>query len=320
MDVDRLRSRPRPCCSGSLCRHGRTRYPRPGGRNRAARIGRRFQYCRACERRPPRQRRPPTPRGALIVVAVGLLACVVAALLAAPTRARAKRPISNGCRRAPMPGLEGRSRSPAAGRDAADRGAIRATGTNVSGYSLFRVPVDAEDRRRRPDRRRPHPLLVKAPRGTESPRARAVCACSYPRSTEDGIFNQEVPETVLADFSSHGAELAVLEFEDLPATLHHRRGRQGRVAELQGRHRAHEILPRRRQAEAGPGTALLHDLENDGVPAAKISCTLTPAPAKRPWRPTAPCRSARRRSTKKPKKLKAEEREEAEESEDGEEG
>jgi hypothetical protein len=40
---------------------------------------------------------------------------------------------------------------------------------------------------------------------------------TYPRSSEAGIYNQEVPETVLMDFSSKSSELAVLEFPDRPS-------------------------------------------------------------------------------------------------------
>ncbi len=152
------------------------------------------------------------PRGALIVVAVGLFACLAAALLATDKSSGAaadlewaqKQPLPDSPA-VPVPGGKGEMQLTDAG--------IRATGTNVSGYSLYRVAalltIDADS-----------PIgggrilcSIKAPRDTEvaqTPGSRA----SYPRSSED-LFAQEVPEVVLAEFSSRGAGLAVLEFEDL---------------------------------------------------------------------------------------------------------
>jgi hypothetical protein len=39
---------------------------------------------------------------------------------------------------------------------------------------------------------------------------------TYPRSSEAGIYSQEVPETILVDFSARGSDLAVLETEAIP--------------------------------------------------------------------------------------------------------
>lgn len=152
------------------------------------------------------------PRGALIVIAVGLLACLAAALLATDKSSGSaaevewvqQRPIADSPA-VPVPGGKGEMRLSEAG--------IRATGTNVSGYSLYRVAalltIDAGS----PIGSGRVLCSIKAPRDTEvaqTPGSRA----SYPRSSED-LFAQEVPEVVLAEFSSRGAALAVLEFEDL---------------------------------------------------------------------------------------------------------
>ncbi len=152
------------------------------------------------------------PRGALIVVAVGLFACLLAALLATDKSSGAstdlewaqKKPLPDSAA-VPVPGGRGEMRLTEAG--------IRATGTNVSGYSLYRVStlltIDANS----PIGSGRILCSIKAPRDTEvaqTPGSRA----SYPRSSDD-LFAQDVPEVVLAEFSSRGAALAVLEFEDL---------------------------------------------------------------------------------------------------------
>lgn len=152
------------------------------------------------------------PRGAVIVVVVGLFACLAAAVLATDKSSGSaaelewvqKVPLPDS-RSVPVPGGGGQMRLAEAG--------IRATGTNVSGYSLYRAAAVLEVDPGAPVGSGRILCSVKAPGGTEvaqTPGSRA----SYPRSSED-LFAQEVPEVVLAEFSSHGAELAVLEFEDL---------------------------------------------------------------------------------------------------------
>jgi hypothetical protein len=152
------------------------------------------------------------PRGAVIVVAIGLLACLVAALAAADKSGGSAAelewmqlkalPDSNS---AAVPGGKGRLRLTEAG--------IRATGTNASGYSLYRVTATLRIDADAPVGSARVRCSVTAPGSTEvaqTPGSRA----SYPRSSED-LFAQEVPEVVLAEFSSQGADLAVLEFGDL---------------------------------------------------------------------------------------------------------
>jgi hypothetical protein len=161
----------------------------------------------------PRATRP--PRGALIVIAVGLVACVVAALATTGKGegeaanlewVQASQPVES--KTVPVPGGKGEMQLTEA--------RIRATGTNVSGYSLFvtssRLTVSGGS-----------PIgggrilcTVKAPQGTEVAQSSGGLRATYPRSSEAGIYNQEVPETVLMDFSSKSNELAVLEFPDRP--------------------------------------------------------------------------------------------------------
>jgi len=95
-------------------------------------------------------------------------------------------------------------------------GEIRATGTNDSGYSLFRVSATLRIEAGAPVGGGRIVCSVKSIRGTEIAQTSGGLRATYPRSSEDGIYGQGVPETLLIDFSSHGLELAVLEVDDLP--------------------------------------------------------------------------------------------------------
>jgi hypothetical protein len=93
---------------------------------------------------------------------------------------------------------------------------IRSTGTNVSGYSIFITSSKLTVSAGSPIGDGRIICAVKAPKGTEVAQSSGGLRGTYPRSSEDGIYNQEVPETVLMDFSSKSSELAVLEFPDRP--------------------------------------------------------------------------------------------------------
>jgi hypothetical protein len=219
----------------------------------------------------PSETRP--PRGALIVVAVGLFACLAAALLATDKSSGAaadlewvqKQPLADS-RAVPVPGGKGEMRLTEAG--------IRATGTNVSGYSLYRVSALLTIDAGAPIGSGRILCSIKAPQDTEvaqTPGSRA----SYPRSSED-LFAQEVPEVVLAEFSSRGAGLAVLEFEDLFGNGF------SSVRGLKVEWPDYEVGEERWEWFLPPGQPAV-DLElpfaslwkTTAVPAAKIACTLT---------------------------------------------
>ncbi len=155
------------------------------------------------------------PRGALIVVAIGLVACVVAALAATGKgegEAANLEWVQSGTgadsRTAPVPGGKG-------AMQLTDTH-IRATGTNVSGYSLFTVGSTLNVSAGSPIGGGRILCSVQANGGTEIAQSGGGLRGTYPRSSEAGIYNQEVPETVLMDFSSHSSELAVLEVLDRP--------------------------------------------------------------------------------------------------------
>jgi hypothetical protein len=159
------------------------------------------------------------PRGAIIVVVVGLLATVAAAVLS-NTGAdsgevahlefvqKAKIPDSEPVN---VPGSK-KLKMQLVG------GTIKSTGTNVANYSLFRVlstvKIDA-------GARIGGEMLceVNAPRtGTLVAQSSGGLRMLYPRSSEQGISGQEIPATILARFASHGDLLAELEevTEDMP--------------------------------------------------------------------------------------------------------
>jgi hypothetical protein len=152
------------------------------------------------------------PRGALIVVAVGLFSCLVAAVTTTgPTGGSAARlewvqkaqlPDS---RPVPVPGGGGTMQLVEAG--------IRNTGTNVSGYSLYRTAATLKVSAGAAVGSARIRCGIKVPSGTEvaqTPHLRAT----YPRSSEE-LADQETFETILVEFASHGDTLASLEFEDL---------------------------------------------------------------------------------------------------------
>jgi hypothetical protein len=158
------------------------------------------------------------PRGAIAVVVVGVLACIAAALLttgkgsgeAAHLEFVQGRAIP-ASRSVPVPGSKTAKMSLLEGR-------IQTTGINVAGYSLFRVLSTLRIDKGAPVGEGRVLCSVHATRkGTEIGQSSNGLRTTYPRSSEEGIYGQPVPETILVQFSSHGYELAVLEVtEGLP--------------------------------------------------------------------------------------------------------
>jgi hypothetical protein len=157
------------------------------------------------------------PRGALVVVAVGLIATLAAAWLATDKPLGSAAQLSWVAKH-PLPDSEPAA-VPGGGRMQLGEAGMRATDPNISGYRLYRVTavltIDARSAvgqgrvRCRMQVPRPPRTLV-----THTPGSRA----SYPRSTGEGkeLLDQgDVPETVLVEFNSHGTELASLDFGDV---------------------------------------------------------------------------------------------------------
>ncbi len=218
----------------------------------------------------PQATRP--PRGALIVIAVGLLACVAAALLttdrsggsAAQLEWAQKSPLADS-QAVAVPGGGGQIRLTEAG--------IRATGTNVSGYELYRVAAVLEVGAGSPVGGARIRCSMRTPGGTEVAQTPASRA-SYPRSSEE-LVKQGVPENVLVEFTSNGSGLAVVAFGDAFKRFANERGiKLAWPAYRVGRERWEWFLP------SGPPSKPLElgfaaVWKTTAVPAAHIACTLT---------------------------------------------
>ena len=151
--------------------------------------------------------RPPT--GALIVIAIGLIGCLAAALLstdkpigAASLEWVEKKPLPDSARAA----------IPGGGSMQLTEAGIRTTESNVAGYTLYRVAavldIEADSAI---GSSRLH-CSVRVPKQTiaaKTPESRA----SYPRSSEN-LIEQEVSESSLVEFSSHNTDLAFVKLED----------------------------------------------------------------------------------------------------------
>jgi hypothetical protein len=157
------------------------------------------------------QTRP--PRGALVVIAIGLLATIAAALLstndtsagAAVLEWEAKQPLPDS-KPVRIPGSEAKMRLVEAG--------MRATGTNVSGYQLYRVAAILSIEKGAPVGSGRVTCTIKVPQRTivaHTPNNRG----SYPRpSEEEDLIKQEVPEQVVVEFNAHGTDAAIVELGD----------------------------------------------------------------------------------------------------------
>lgn len=260
-------------------------------------------------------RRP--PRGALIVVAVGLLACLVAALA------------STGKGEGEAASLEwvqskdgpdsAQVAVPGGGTMQLTAPRIRATGTNVSGYALYIAYSTLKVSAGSPLAGSTVTCKVKAPRGTEVAQSSGGLRGTYPRSSEAGIYNQEVPETVLMDFSSKSSELAVLEFPDRPPRFTSERG----VKVEWPKYRVGE-----ERIEYSLAGSPKQDLElpfftiwrSQDVPAAKIACTLETGAGEATARTAVALSEHTPPIDEEAEELKEEEREEAEEADEGEDG
>lgn len=150
------------------------------------------------------------PRGALIVVAVGILACIAAALLTTekggsasevPYVAELKLPES---RSVTVPG--------GSQKMLLYNGQIHATEVNSAGYRLFRTAATLRIDAGAPVGSARVHCSVKAPPRTVAAQSYRYRA-SYPRSSEE-LQEQPVPENVVITSNTSGGELALLRLND----------------------------------------------------------------------------------------------------------
>jgi hypothetical protein len=163
------------------------------------------------------------PRGAIVIVAIGLVACVVA-VLASAGKGEGEAAHLEFVQEGTLADSEPVTVPGGSQKMRLLDGLIRATGTNVSGYSLFQVATVLRIEEGAPVGESRVLCSISAPHGSEIGQTSGGLRALFPRSSEGGIFKQEVPETVLIDFSSHGSELAVLEVADLPSEFTNERG------------------------------------------------------------------------------------------------
>jgi hypothetical protein len=153
------------------------------------------------------------PRGALIVIAVGLFATLAAAVLANENLSGEAtqlewvqtKTIADSAT-VEVPGGGGEMQLTDAD--------LRATATNVSGYFLYRSAAVLRVDAGAPVGSARILCAMRAPGGTEvaqTPKLRA----SYPRSSDD-LIDQPSYEVSLVEFASKGTVLAVVDIEDLP--------------------------------------------------------------------------------------------------------
>ncbi|MGN6255497.1 MAG: hypothetical protein ACTHO8_11045 [Solirubrobacterales bacterium] len=213
------------------------------------------------------------PRGALIVIAVGLIATVVAALAttgkgdgeAANLEWVQNRSVADS-RAIPVPGGHGEMGFVGT--------SIHATGTNVSGYSLFGVVSTLRVSAGSPIGGSRILCAVKSGHHTEIAQSGGGLRGTYPRSSEEGIYGQEVPETVLMDFSSHSSELASLEVPSRPKRFTTERGVKLEWPEYEvGVERLKYFIAGKPKADLE--LPFFTVWKTTATPAAAISCALT---------------------------------------------
>lgn len=143
------------------------------------------------------------PRGALAVIAIGLLATVAAALLSTDAPIGAAE--LEWTEKAPMPDSAA-AEIPGGGEMQLTEAGIRSTEPNAGDYTLYRVAAVLRIDRGAAIGQGRIRCEVQVPRRTivaKTPKSRA----SYPRSSEN-LAEQEIHDTSLVEFSSHSTELA----------------------------------------------------------------------------------------------------------------
>jgi len=149
------------------------------------------------------------PRGALIVIAVGLFACLAAALASTDKPLTAAQLTWDEM--APLP--DSRSVAiPGGGTMRIEQAGLRATEPNAGGYSLYRVAAVLNIRTGAAVGQGRVRCIMRVPTRTivaHTTKQRA----SYPRPS-DNLIRQGVPDTALVEFNAENSDVAVVELED----------------------------------------------------------------------------------------------------------
>lgn len=228
---------------------------------------------------PPEENR--IPRGALIVVAVGLLACLAAAVLATDKTSGASASLE-WVQEAPIPASQA-VKVPGSEREMRlEEGQIVASGLNVAGYSLYRVFSTLRIDAGAPVGDGTILCAIKGGPRSEISRSTGGLRALYPRSAEAGIYSQPAPETLSIQFAARGGSAVLVEAEDLRI----RRFTSERGVKLEwpeyttGTERLKYFI-----AGGTPERDLVLPFysvwKGTAVPAAKIECTLETAAGKK---------------------------------------
>jgi hypothetical protein len=220
---------------------------------------------------PSQDTRP--PRGALIVIAVGLLACLAAALLTTD-KSGGEAANLEWVQTAAMPSSQPAQVPGGSESMQLTASALSATGTNVSGYSLFRVASTLRIDAGAPVGDGRILCAVKSGQRSEIAQTAGGLRATYPRSSEAGIYSQEVPETILIDFSARGSELAVLETDDIAGFTTEKGVKLEWPEYTEGTERLKYFIAggKPKQDLALPFYTVW---KTTAVPAAEVACTLT---------------------------------------------
>lgn len=269
------------------------------------------------------------PHGALIVVAVGLIACLVAALASTGKgegEAAHLEWVQNAefpdSKPAPVPGGKGQMELVGS--------SISATGTNVSGYSLFRAASLLKISAGAPIGGSRIACNVTTHNGTEIAQTSGGLRATYPRSSkkrssspdaeEGGIYKQAMPETLLIDFSSHSNELAVVEVLGMPPRFTTEKGVKVEWPEYKvGQERIKYFIAGKPKRDLE--LPFFTVWKTTAVPAAEIACALTTSAGTETVRTEVALKKRSPPINEQAEEEKAEEKEEAEaEREEAEEG
>jgi hypothetical protein len=257
------------------------------------------------------------PRGVIAIVVIGLLACVAAAVL---TTGKGEGEVAYlewvqsgtiaNSQPAIVPGATQKMQLV--------RGKMRATGTNVSGYSLFEVATTLRIDAAAPIGGARIQCSVHGGRGSEIAQSSGGLRATYPRSSEAGIYGQGMPETLLLDFSSHGSELAVLEVLEEPSRFTNAKGVKLEWPEYEeGTENLNYYLTDK--PESAFQLPFFTVWKSTSVPKAQIACTLETSAGEATVRTAGALPKASPPIDEEAEEEKLEEKEEREEEKDSEE-
>jgi hypothetical protein len=210
------------------------------------------------------------PRGALIVIAVGLLATIAAALLSTDKLIGAA--TLEWVEEATLPDSKPVA-IPGGGQMQLSEAKIRSTEANAGEYTLYRTSAVLKIGAGSAIGHGRLRCSIQVPKRTivaKTPSSRA----SYPRSSED-LVKQDPPENSLVEFSSHSTDLALVELGDAVGNRY--TGEPGVVVEWAPFKIGQQVwkfgLPRGRPREdlRLPLASIWRTTAN---PAARIACTV----------------------------------------------